>query len=222
MKVQVIVTCEHNTHRLPGGFGISIPDDVLLSHQGWDIGAEEAARELANALDAPLFLGDVSRLIVDLNRSIGHPKLFSEFIPNTTKESILERYYLPYRHGVMHLMDQYVLKGCQIVHLSIHSFTPIFNGVIRPVDIGFLYDPKRELEKTFCQKWRKGLPNYVCRSNYPYKGVQDGFVTKLRERYPPNAYLGIELEINQKFPQEEKKEWSAVKSLLSQTALDLL
>ncbi|HSM16922.1 MAG TPA: hypothetical protein VK845_07985, partial [Gemmatimonadales bacterium] len=34
--------------------------------------------------------------------------------------------------------------------------------------------------------------------NYPYRGNTDGLTRHLRSRFPPSAYLGIELEVNQK------------------------
>jgi len=36
------------------------------------------------------------------------------------------------------------------------------------------------------------------RRNFPYKGCNDGFTSTLRKKFPNDAYLGIELEINQK------------------------
>ena len=41
--------------------------------------------------------------------------------------------------------------------------------------------------------------NLVVRFNYPYKGISDGFTKYLRTRFTGKQYIGIELEVNQKF-----------------------
>lgn len=217
-----VITCEHSTNHVPAQYRrLAIPVKVLNSHRGWDIGALEAAKSVAKGLNAPLFIGKVSRLLVDLNRSVGHAKLFSEFVPKEMQEELLDRYYYPYRNEVIRYFDSLVLNGQRVVHISMHSFTPVFEGIEREGEVGFLYDPKRALEKELCKKWREGIEGFHCRNNYPYRGTMDGFVTFLRERYPLKSYLGIEIELNQKFPLEEKRRWSALKRSLSQAALQL-
>ena len=90
-----------------------------------------------------------------------------------------------------------------VLHLSIHSFTPIWHGVERAVDIGILFDPDRKLETNYCQQLKlaleEKLPNQSIKLNEPYKGTDDGFTTWLRKRYADKAYAGIELEVNQKY-----------------------
>ena len=87
-------------------------------------------------------------------------------------------------------------------HLSVHSFTPNFNGEERQCDVGVLYDSRKPEEKEFCEEFKASLlkidNTLNVRFNYPYLGKADGFTTYLRKQFPSH-YLGIELEINQKF-----------------------
>ncbi|MBR4784246.1 MAG: N-formylglutamate amidohydrolase [Fibrobacter sp.] len=96
-------------------------------------------------------------------------------------------------------------KGAEeadIVHLGIHSFTPVLNGNVRNTDIGILYDPSRPLERTYANvikdEIKRLYPHMKVRFNYPYKGSSDGLTTALRKKFGPR-YVGIEIEINQKF-----------------------
>ena len=50
---------------------------VARVHRGYDAGALAMARDLAASLRAPLVASTVSRLLVDLNRSLGHPRAWS-------------------------------------------------------------------------------------------------------------------------------------------------
>lgn len=90
----------------------------------------------------------------------------------------------------------------EIVHLGIHSFTPTLNGKVRNTDIGILYDPSRSQERTYANiikaEIKRLYPAMKVRFNYPYKGTSDGLTTTLRKKFG-QRYVGIEIEINQKF-----------------------
>jgi predicted N-formylglutamate amidohydrolase len=220
MKVErgmwyVIVTCEHGGNAVPKpyrhlfkGYGA-----LLASHRGYDLGALGYARGLAGRLDAPLFFATTSRLLADLNRSPGHARLFSEItrpLDTTTQKDILERYHAPHWARVKAAVQEAIASGCWVVHIGCHSFTPVLDGRVRDMDVGLLYDPRREAERNFCDHWKAALtvidPNLRIRRNAPYKGVSDGLPTHLRTHFLKN-YLGIELELNQRFFIEDRPRW---------------
>lgn len=179
------------------------------------------AQDLATAFDGALVTSTVSRLLVDLNRSVGHPQLFSETIrrlPPPVREEILAQYYRPYREQVEHLVAQAVADGQRVIHISSHSFTPELNGKVRNADVGLLYDPARHGEVELCARWRATLaelaPSLRVRRNYPYAGKGDGLTAYLRQRFAPNTYIGIELEVNQQIVQSDAGQWTALRTLL--------
>ncbi|SFN24213.1 Predicted N-formylglutamate amidohydrolase [Nitrosospira briensis] len=216
-----LVTCEHGGNRIPqryrqffGGF-----DSLLHSHRGYDLGALNMANELAATLRAPLFACTTSRLLIDLNRPVGHPRLYSKatrHLPLTMRREILERYYLPVRNTAEAYIAEAVRSGKKIIHFSSHSFTPELDGQVRNADIGLLYDPSRPLERDLCNRWRANLkaqaPCLAVRRNYPYLGKANGFAACLRRRFPADAYIGIELEINQKHFLKGGRQWEALRS----------
>lgn len=53
--------------------------------------------------------------------------------------------------------------------------------------------------------------------NVPYNGADDGFTTYLREQFPADKYLGIEIEVNQKYAGTE--EMSVIRSALSNSLI---
>lgn len=206
-KIEILLTCEHGGNRIPPAFRSLFQDRraLLASHRGYDPGALEIARFLSKNLPAPLFYSTFSRLLVELNRSPGHPNLFSEItrnLPKEIKQSILQRYYRPYRQEVERAIAECIHNGRVVLHIGVHSFTPVWNGIPRNADVGILYDPQRIQEKEFALWWQNTLqsiqPALIVRRNYPYRGNSDGFTTSLRKQFQPHLYLGIELEINQK------------------------
>jgi predicted N-formylglutamate amidohydrolase len=204
MKPDVIVTCEHASPTVPPAYRHLFRgyNDVLRSHRGYDPNAIEMATNLSRQLNCTLFEASVSRLLVELNRSIGHPALFSEFtksLSETEKNALLDAYYVPYRRTVEQEIGSRVRKNQTVLHLSVHTFTPIYDGKPRIADIGLLFDPAREPEATLMQAWQrdlsKKLPQFKTRRNYPYHGRTDGFTTHLRKSFQATKYLGIEIEI---------------------------
>lgn len=96
----------------------------------------------------------------------------------------------------------------RVLHVSVHSFTPILRGKKRDVDVGFLYDPARPNETELAKHWIKDLtrmePGLVLRRNHPYRGVDDGHTTELRKQVGAR-YAGVELELNQRFVRNPKR-----------------
>jgi predicted N-formylglutamate amidohydrolase len=193
----------------------------LASHRGYDAGALVMARALAAAFKAPLVSATVSRLLVDLNRSQHNPRLWSVSAPPAVRAEIIERHYRPYRDQVERLVEQAVARGRRVVHVSSHSFTPVLHGKTRRADVGLLYDPARAGESALCARWKAGLaaadPQLRVRRNYPYAGKGDGLTAHLRRRFPAHAYLGIELEVNQRLIFAAAPRWAALRRTLIAT-----
>jgi len=173
----LLLTCEHGGNRVPREYA-SLFDgasNVLDSHRGWDAGALPLARLLERELGRPLYSTTWSRLLVEANRSPTNRKIWSQYtadLPHQDRDRILERWWRPHREEVEAATAAAVKRG-SVVHVAVHSFTPVMNGEVRNADIGLV------------------------RRNYPYLGKADGLATALRQRYPQSRYIGVELEINQ-------------------------
>ena len=180
MKPTPLITCEHAGNRVPPRYRALFRGAarVLRSHRGWDRGALAVARDLARALAAPLLFTETTRLLVDTNRSIGNPGLFSEWSRTLSPEErseALERCWHPHRAAVEELARAATRGRGSVLHLAIHSFTPRWRGRPRAVDVGFLYDPARRRERRFAMEWQRALrerrADLRLRRNQPYRGL---------------------------------------------------
>ncbi len=219
LEVEIILTCEHAANVVPEKYArlFEGKQDVLHSHRGWDPGALELAVLLSAGLNVPLYTYPYTRLLIEPNRSLGHPKLYSEFSKILTrhdKDELIQRYYIPYREKIKSEISKRIKCNVCILHISIHTFTPVLGGIIRNVDIGILYDPARKEERNYSgilkRVLKKKLPGTIIKMNQPYKGISDGFTTALRKCFTETNYLGIELEINQKLLLNNTDELSGV------------
>jgi predicted N-formylglutamate amidohydrolase len=218
-----IVTCEHGGNAIPPRYRrlFRRAGPRLATHRGYDLGAMVIGRTLARGLHAPLLAATVSRLLVDLNRSVGHPHHFSALtraLPADARARIVERYWRPHRDRVEACVERCVARGRRVVHIASHTFTPRLDGEVRRADVALLYDPRRAGEVALCARWKAALatldPTLRVRRNYPYAGKADGLTAHLRKRYSPNAYVGVELEVNQGIVVAGGRRWAALRRAL--------
>jgi predicted N-formylglutamate amidohydrolase len=200
-----VVSCEHAGRRVPREYrhlflGV---EDTLASHRGWDHGSDPLARGLARTLGVEALLHDVTRLLIDANRSLGHPRSLSEFsraLSPAAREALVRGHYLPHRERVEAAVRRSIDRSGFCLHISVHTFTPELNGDLRTADIGLLYDPKRIEERRLAARWveaiRAANAAWRVRRNYPYLGSSDGLTTSLRRLHSDDCYAGIELEVN--------------------------
>jgi predicted N-formylglutamate amidohydrolase len=202
---RILVSCEHAGHRVPRALAplFAGAEGTLRSHRGWDPGALPLARRLATTLEAPLLCTTVTRLVVDTNRSVHHPQVFSEFtrpLAQQERRAILGSHYWPHRRAIEWTIEPWIRAGARVLHLAVHSFDPTLDPKREECDLGLLYDPRRRRERALCQRWQAALQNGCrlrVRRNYPYRGTADGLTTHLRRRFPASSNLGIEVEGNQ-------------------------
>jgi len=211
--MKLVLTCEHGGNKIPAKYLTLFADaqEALNSHRGLDLGALDLFHHLSKQACFSQS-NTISRLLIEINRSQVHPKLFSEFTTNLShkaKIELIETFYFPYRYEVEKRISELIAKGEEVLHFSVHSFTPVWKGAFRNADIGLLYDPSKAREKIFCKNLKQQLllqsPSLKIRFNYPYLGIADGFTSYLRNGFP-KKYSGIELEVNQKFTSQNKME----------------
>jgi len=226
-----LISCEHGGNLVPLPYRplFATAGELLASHRGYDTGILPLARRFAQGLQAPLAVSQITRLLVDLNRSEGHPRLFSELtrkLPTAERQQLLYDYYDPYRRQVRQKIQKLIGSDGGVIHLSVHSFAPVLNDKPRAVDIGLLYDPARAGEVEFCALWQDSLkvalPGLKIRRNYPYRGISDGLVPRLRREFQTGQYLGIELEVNQNFPLQGGEIWERVQRELLESLQQLV
>jgi predicted N-formylglutamate amidohydrolase len=229
-SLALVLTCEHASNRVPAAYAqaLSGASHLLNTHRAFDPGALDFARYCAGQLSAPLIAGQATRLLIDLNRSADQPGLWSRWstaLTTSQQRDLLRKVYMPYREAT-----QVALKRAlgahrsppqAVLHLSVHSFTPLLRGQRRSMQVAFLFDPQRPLEVALARRWRSELlrlePRLKLAFNRPYKGTADGHTTALRRVFPPKRYAGLELEINQALPRRGGPRWQRLQRHLAES-----
>lgn len=189
-SADILLICEHASNRIPRALNdLGLEGRALSSHVAWDPGAAEVAQAMAAALDAPLILQRFSRLVYDCNRPPDAPSAMparSEVfdVPGNTRLSEADRearvaaIYRPFRASIAGTLDRMMQRGATPAVVTIHSFTPVFFGKPRAVEIGLLHDVDSALADAMLEladDWR-GID---IRRNEPY-GPEDGVTHTLQ------------------------------------------
>lgn len=206
----VVLSCEHAGNRIPLAWrqAFAPPADVLQSHRGWDPGALALSRRLRRLLQpenaVPLAACHTTRLLIDPNRSLDNPSLWSPWsrvLPQSLQQAAIRQIWQPHRRRIEAQIDASIARHGGCLHLAIHSFTPIWKGRPRSTRLGLLFDPQRPFEAALCRQWqralRRRLPGLAIHCNRPYQGRSDGLTTSLRHHFPAQRYLGLEIELAQ-------------------------
>jgi len=204
-NADLLLICEHASNRIPKSLGdLGLDAEAKQSHIAFDPGAESVVRLMSEALDAPIILQRFSRLVYDCNRPPDEPSAMPEQseiyeIPGNKglsaadREARTEALYIPFHQAISDHLDRAATAGRHPAIVTIHSFTPIFHGQKRSVELGLLHDrDARLVDKMLNLADESGVP--TVRRNEPY-GPEDGVTHTLQKHALPRGLLNVMIEI---------------------------
>jgi len=202
---QIVLVCEHASNAIPAEYSdLGLDAATLQSHIAWDPGALSVAKGLSQYFDTPLVTPAVSRLVYDCNRHADVKSAIPErsenhIIPGNVgissqeRKNRAEKYYKPFRDTLISVIEQTIQIKQKPIVVTIHSFTPVYAGIIRDFDLGILHDADARLADKLldCAKADGALS--VMR-NQPY-GPEDDVTYTLIEHAVSRGLLNVMIEI---------------------------
>jgi len=209
----IMLVCEHASSRLPSSLGtLGLSAEERVAHIAWDPGALAVARRLSAHFDATLVFQNFSRLVYDCNRPPESPDampVVSEIfqipgnrdIPPAQRQARIDEIYRPWQRTLRETIAARKSAGRDTVIVTIHTFTPVYKGVERTLDIGILHDRDSRLADGMLEG-SAGDRRYVVRRNEPY-GPADGVTHTLVEHGLANGLLNVMIEIRNDLVRDE-------------------
>ncbi|MEX0303138.1 MAG: N-formylglutamate amidohydrolase [Leisingera sp.] len=213
----VLLLCEHASSHIPARYnGLGLRPEDRLSHAAWDPGALAVSLYLSKALDAPLVASRVSRLVYDCNR----PPEAASAMPDRSelvavpgniglgtaeRQERVDTIYTPFCDTVAEVVAARKAAGMQTVLVTMHSFTPVYFGRERDVEIGILHDDDSRLADAMLAG-ADALPHRRVERNEPY-GPADGVTHSLKIHGLAHGLANVMIEIRNDLvssPQEEE------------------
>lgn len=225
-----VLTCDHAGNALPRSLGdLGLSERELESHIAWDLGIASLGRKLAQRLDAFLIMQTYSRLVIDVNRPLDSPESIvtrseRSVVPgnrNLSSDQAQARanaIFWPYHQRLQRELDRRRSAGQPSVLVTLHSFTPLFMDVPRPMHAGVLYGRDQRLGRALLAHLRKD-ESLIIGDNEPYAVSDEGDYTLLVHG-EQRGLLHVELEIRQDLLEDEAEQhtWTArLASALTQT-----
>ena len=177
-----LIICDHSSNEIPKSYkNLGVSNKDLESHIAYDLGASDLASNLSESLNCSLIMANFSRLLIDPNRGIDDPTLIpkiseGKIIKGNLKISAsskdIERnkrinlFYLPYHEKINEFINDSLRRNRVPKIISIHSFTPVWKGKNRKIEVGILWDKDNRLSNIFLNS----LKNVKIGNNLPYSG----------------------------------------------------
>ena len=226
----ILLVCEHASRRIPRTLGTLGLDPVALeAHIAWDPGALAVAERLSAQLDATLVKQNFSRLVYDCNRPPHSPDAMpvvsevyeiaaNRALGDEERQARIDEIYRPFQSALAEVIASRIQAGQGTVLVTIHSFTPVYKGVQRAVEIGILHDRDQRMADRMLEL-AEDDKSYLTRRNEPY-GPADGVTHTLCEHGLANNLPNVMIEIRNDLIADEKGQEQAadyVQSLLERS-----
>lgn len=201
-----LLLCDHASNYVPRALGdLGLEAAALARHVAWDIGAAEVARRLAERLEATAILSGFSRLAADANRRPEDPNCMpaksddvevpgNRGLTPAVRETRLAALHRPYHRAIATELERRLAEGQRPVLVSVHSFTPVMQGFVRPWEIGVLWNEDERLARPVIRALeQRGL---AVGDNEPYSG-RDPHGYTLHHHAEPPGHPHVLFEIRQ-------------------------
>ncbi|MEY4514111.1 MAG: hypothetical protein RLZZ450_6233 [Pseudomonadota bacterium] len=198
----VFLTCEHASQRLPPGWVWPEPDLRLVdTHWAYDLGAREITLALARELGASAVLARFTRLLADPNRDPAHddmfraladgePVLLNTGLEEADKQRRIDLYHRPYHEA----LDAALTRVNKPLLFSVHSFTPLYEGVPREVELGVLFNQDEDDALALGNTLSKHFARVAY--NEPWSG-RSGLIYAAERHATTYGLRALELEVRQ-------------------------
>ena len=215
---------DHCGNRIPaplGTLGLVAADQGR--HIAWDIGTATLGEDLADKLDAVFLRQTYSRLVIDCNRDPHASDAIPEISDGTTipgnqglttehRAARIRAIHAPYQAAIGDEIVRRARTDAPTRLVSLHSFTPSMNGVVRPWQIGILHDGANDAMARRLLAWLRGQRRWNVGDNEPYV-MDDTDHTVPRHAFAAGiSYVEIELSQGELASQAGVRAWSAILS----------
>jgi predicted N-formylglutamate amidohydrolase len=216
-----LLTADHAGRAIPRSLGrLGLLQGDLDRHIAWDIGIAGVTERLSAELDATAVLQAYSRLVIDCNRdplvpgSIPENSEATEIPGNlgltaAARAARRQAIFEPYHARIRALLDARQAAGRRTVFVAMHSFTPVFKGESRAMQVGVLYNRDARMAAIMLDLLR-AEGDLVVGDNAPY-AVSDATDYGVPVHAERRGLSHVEIEIRQDLIADGpgQEEWAA-------------
>jgi len=220
---QFVFSCEHASNDVPLPLAARVQDQPWLDmHWGWDIGAEIVTRYLVENSDSVGILSTFSRLVCDPNRDLdnetlipltveGYELSFNRGLDESERRRRITALYEPFHAALDEVVGACAQRDDTVLLISVHSFTPMYNGHRREMEMAVLFDDFEDLAISLAERIK--AQGFVTALNEPYSGFE-GMMPSANRHGRAHQITYLEIEIRQDLIDTNAKARSVAAQLL--------
>jgi predicted N-formylglutamate amidohydrolase len=223
----ILFTADHAGRVIPRALGdLGLTESDLSRHIAWDIGIAGVTSRLAKLLDATAIFQTYSRLVIDCNRRPDVPGAYpaiSEATPIPGNKNLTEAEKLARRIAIF---DPYhaaiaALKTGRI-YIAMHSFTPVYLGNARPMQVALLYNRNPRLSRLMAELLRAEGDLAVAENQPYYVSDETDYGVPVHAERAGLDYLEIEIRQDLIADASGQQEWAERLARLLPLAVETL
>ena len=200
----MVVACEHASNLFPKSLDhLGLGPELRDSHYAWDPGALQLARLISEAFDAPLVAARYSRLVYDVNRAPEAETAIrrrcdqgaipgNQDLDDAARGQRVAEFYTPFRAALKETLDAAQARGPATL-VTVHSFTRVYGGHPRAVELGLLHDEDARLVDAMLPR-AEATTGLKTARNEPY-GPEDDVTHTLIVDAAPRGLPTVMLEL---------------------------
>jgi predicted N-formylglutamate amidohydrolase len=175
----LLLVADHAGNLMPRALDhLGIAEADRKRHIAWDVGLASLARMVADGIDATLIRQNYSRLVIDCNRPLDAAASIPEISEHTpvpgnvglsgdARRERAQAIFWPYHEAIDAELDRRRDAGRATALIALHSFTPVFKSVRRPMQAALLYNRDSRLAHRLLALLREQT-GLVIGDNEPY------------------------------------------------------
>lgn len=196
-----VLACDHGGNEIPPEYAdLGLTPAEKADHIAWDPGAAALTRALAAALALTAVINRASRLLFDVNRAPDDPTAIRIISDRTivagnrgltpaARAERRARFHEPYHEALAAALA--ALPGAPAL-IAVHSFTPVYRGARRAVEIGVLWDADDRIAAPLMAALRAA--GFAVGDNAPYSG-RDGWGGTIARHATPLGRPNVLIEL---------------------------
>lgn len=216
----LLFSCEHATCAVPEAYREIFrgAEEVVESAEGWEAGALNLGQAFAMGFRTPLVHGDVTRLLIDLEKD-GDARWsrFSMKLSETARGKVADRHERPFRTMLRQRILEDLRRHEALLHVMIHTDAETFGRVTLETPEG------GALAEEFAAAWRARLMTEDLDVRCHRNAESQALGQVLSEEFPADRYARIRLSVSQSFFLDGQPwRWDTLKKLLVQSLSEVV
>jgi hypothetical protein len=185
-------------------------EDAVASTESWEPGALNLAQAFSMKFRTPLVHGDVTRLLIDLEKECGERwSRFSLQLPETTRAKLVDRHERPFRAQLVQRISEDLRRHAAVWHVLVHTSPEIDGRVLLETPAA------APLAESAAAAWRGRLHAAEMDVLHVRGMALNALESFLSREFPADQYAQIRLTVSQSFFLEGRPwRWETAKKIL--------